>query len=91
MAATLTLVVVVGMRCYSLLCVDQRTMLGHRRFSLSDSELNSSASPGSFYYCLCVLPAYSLIVSAMLGCSAILSCGSTVFIYSCSSCPRSMC
>ncbi|CAL8994342.1 unnamed protein product [Prunus brigantina] len=60
------LVVVVGMWCSSLLCADQRTMLGHRRFSLSDSELKWNASQGSFYCCLCVPPTYSLLVSALV-------------------------
>ncbi|CAL9013382.1 unnamed protein product [Prunus brigantina] len=55
------------MWCSSLLCADQRTMLGHRRrFSLSGSELKWSASKGSFYCCLCVPPACSLLVSVMV-------------------------
>ncbi|CAL8093659.1 unnamed protein product [Prunus armeniaca] len=46
--AAATLVVIVGMWCSSLLCADQRTMLGHRRISLSGSELKWSASQGPF-------------------------------------------
>ncbi|CAL9001427.1 unnamed protein product [Prunus brigantina] len=58
------------MWCSSLLCTDHRTMLGHRRFSLSGFELKWSASRGSFYWsfycCLCVPPTCSLLVSAMV-------------------------
>ncbi|CAL9015585.1 unnamed protein product, partial [Prunus brigantina] len=54
------------MWCSSLLWADQRTMLGHRRFSLSGSELKWSASQGSFYFCLCAPLAFSLLVSSML-------------------------
>ncbi|KAH0983261.1 hypothetical protein GBA52_010438 [Prunus armeniaca] len=53
LAVAITLVVVVGMWCSSLLCGDQRTMFGHRRFSLSGSELKWSASQESFYCFLC--------------------------------------
>ncbi|CAL9015582.1 unnamed protein product, partial [Prunus brigantina] len=41
-------------------------MLSHRRFSLSGSELKWSASQGSFYCCLCVPLACSLMVSSVL-------------------------
>ncbi|CAL2271783.1 unnamed protein product [Prunus armeniaca] len=65
-AAVATLVVDVGMWCSSLLYADRRTMPGHRRFSLSGSELKWSASQGSFYCCFCVPPLCSLLVSAMV-------------------------
>ncbi|CAL8169737.1 unnamed protein product [Prunus armeniaca] len=93
-----TLVVVVGMWCSSLLCPERRTMLGHRRFSLSGSELKWSASHGSFYCCFCVPPPCSLLVSAMsslvgllFGVYAVLLRGSTVLVSSCGSYQRSLC
>ncbi|ONI28823.1 hypothetical protein PRUPE_1G163400 [Prunus persica] len=45
------MVVVVGMWCSSLLYVDRRIMLGHRRFSSLSSKLKWSASQGFFFYC----------------------------------------